>query len=85
MRARARVHIRIVGLERSVVLLIVERAKWYRLRSAYLFNRNGCFKTSKYVVYRVSLRCKQPSRKGRSAIVAEFQGYSRRGALVGAI
>ena len=85
MREGACVYIRIVGWERSVVLLIVERARGYRLRSTYLLIRNGCFKTSKYVVYHVSLRCKQLSRKGRSVIVSEFQGYSRCDALVGAI
>jgi hypothetical protein len=85
MRKGACVYIRIVGMVRFVVLLIVERARHYRLRSTYLLIRNGYFKTSKYVVYRVSLRCKQLSRKGRSATVAEFQGYSRCDALVGAI
>jgi hypothetical protein len=72
MREGGCVYIRIAGLERSVVLLTVERVRRYRLRSTYLLIRNGCFKTSKYVVYRVSLRCNQLSRKGRSAIVAEF-------------
>jgi len=85
MREGACVYIRIVGLERSVVLSIVERARGYRLRSTYLLIRNGCFNTTKYVVYRVSLRCKQLSRKGRWAVVAEFQGYSRCDALVGAM
>lgn len=64
MREGACVYIRI-GLERSVVLLTVERVRRYRLRSTYLLIRNGCFKTSKYVMYRVSLRCEQLSRKGR--------------------
>ena len=85
MREGACVYIRIVRLERSVVLLIVEPVRRYRLRSTYLLIRNGCFKPSTYVVYRVPLRSKQLSRKGRSAIVAEFQGYSRCDALVGAI
>ena len=85
MREGACVYIRIVGLERSVVLLTVERARRYRLRSTYLPIRNGCFKTSKHVVYPASLRCKQLSRKGLSANVAEFQRYPRWDALVGAI